>query len=160
MTLIHGAHLKEAWPDMSGETLGSVLQRICTMIKVFPNIQVGYPRPIGGGKNYGFHFIDFATRPFMTQKNLQDRLSSPPDVCKSVRQVPKDRPDVVESELVMCRVDLHPKNIIIASNKTPWLLDWRKSEAYPPLFEAANLRYTPGKYSTDQLYEQILELQL
>ena len=53
--------------------------------------------------------------------------------------------------LVLCHMDIHPRNILIDKTGTPWLIDWGTAGVYPPWFEYAAIavsvkaRYWLGK---------------
>ncbi|KAL4896060.1 hypothetical protein BDV59DRAFT_171950 [Aspergillus ambiguus] len=42
-------------------------------------------------------------------------------------------------DLVMCHLDLHPRNIILDCQGKVWLIDWAFSGMYPAYFETASI---------------------
>jgi thiamine kinase-like enzyme len=61
------------------------------------------------------------------------------DICKSVRQAPKDIPQFHFTKFVLTHHDISPRNLILDQHGHVWLIDWAYSGAYPPVFESAAL---------------------
>nr|XP_023925520.1 uncharacterized protein LOC112036926 [Quercus suber] len=154
MTFISGNHLEHAWLDMTEQEQAGLLDRICNMLRALQRLKVATPGPIGGGKSRGHFFTQYDAGPFTLKADLQYWLNNRLRICKRFERVPQDRPPFELAEgLVMCHMDLHPMNIIVDAQGAPWFLDWGRSGAYPPYFEAANLLRTRGGSILQQLYD-------
>jgi thiamine kinase-like enzyme len=58
------------------------------------------------------------------------------------------------SRLVMCHMDLHPRNVILDSQGNAWLIDWEYAGMYPPYFETA----TVLRYGREAYFRGLLDL--
>jgi hypothetical protein len=100
------------------------------------------PGPVGGGISEGSFFTEYGAGPFRSRTDIEDWFNNRLLVCHDfghARQIPSGWFTGKFDELVMCYLDIHPRNLILDDQGKLWLLDWAFSGAYSPYFELANL---------------------
>jgi aminoglycoside phosphotransferase (APT) family kinase protein len=147
MDFIQGLPLDECWDNSSRSTQGEIAAQIAEMIKEMQSTELLQPGPIGGGHCRGRFFTDYSAGPFMDTAEMEAWFNHKLDICKSVRQAPKDTPPFRFTKLVLTHHDTSPRNLILDQHQQVWLIDWAYSGAYPPVFESAALSTQP--YFTD-----------
>lgn len=153
MQYIDGRLVSDIWDGSDLESRRSILCQLSESIHEIHTLKMECPGPVGGGISEGSFFTDYGAGPFQSRKDLEDWFNDRLLVCHDfgrVRQTPSGWFTGRFSDLVMCHLDIHPRNLILDSQGKLWLLDWAFSGAYPPYFETANLIWrgagdvTPG----------------
>ena len=96
------------------------------------------PGPLNGGIAKGFPWGEYgASSQFSSLQHLQNCLRER----LSKRDGPLTFGFTMMSDLVLCHLDLVPRNIIITHGNVVGILDWETLAIYPPIFELAALSY-------------------
>ncbi|KZN87470.1 hypothetical protein EN45_060310 [Penicillium chrysogenum] len=109
------------------------------MIKEMQSVVISQPGPPGGGPFRGRFFTDYSAGPFKDSAEFQGWFNHKLDICKHVKQCPKDIPPFQFTTFVLTHQDISPRNLILDQNGEVWLVDWAFAGAYPPAFESAAL---------------------
>lgn len=116
------------------------------------------PGPLNGGIAKGFPWGEYgASSQFSSLQHLQ--------TCLHERLSKRDGPftfgSTIMNDLVLCHLDLVPRNIIITHGNVVGIVDWETLAIYPPIFELAALSYTKFIVTQqDRCFIQALENRL
>ncbi|KAF3914929.1 hypothetical protein ABW20_dc0108497 [Dactylellina cionopaga] len=108
------------------------------MVKVLKHLhsfQGTVPGSLGGGISCGLFWQDDYPN-FQTIDQLEDWVNKRARVRSDLSIAIKDCP------LVLCHLDVAPRNIIRQNDGTLYLLDWESAGYYPEFFETAALKMT------------------
>ncbi|GIJ85613.1 hypothetical protein Asppvi_004472 [Aspergillus pseudoviridinutans] len=99
------------------------------------------PGPIGGGVSNGAFFTDYGAGPFVFQEDMERWFDGRLAVCRGFGVVDQAHEGLrgLFRDLVMCHMDLHPRNIILDGRGKVWLIDWAFAGMYPAYFETASI---------------------
>ncbi|KJX96571.1 hypothetical protein TI39_contig614g00011 [Zymoseptoria brevis] len=148
MHYVPGLTLQDKWPLMTEPERKLLVRRIADMIKDLRTIEMDQPGPVGEPiRCEGLFFTDYNAGPFETKDDLAYWLNNRLRVCKDFRRIPEDRPELVIDRLVMCHLDLNERNIIVAEDGSPWLIDWGCAGGYPPCFERGHVETQVGDFA-------------
>jgi len=142
MQYIDGQLVSDIWGELDLKSRRSILLQLYEYIHELHTLKMDSPGPVGGGISEGSFFTDYGAGPFKSRKDMEDWFNNRLLVCHDFNhaiQTPSGWFAGRFNELVMCYLDIHPRNLILDSQSKLWLLDWAFSGAYPPYFETANL---------------------
>ncbi|GES61300.1 aminoglycoside phosphotransferase [Aspergillus terreus] len=139
MDFVPGQPLDECWDSLSRDTQGNIAVQVAEMIQEMQSFEFLPPGPIGGGPCRGRFFTDYSAGPFIDSAEMEAWFNHKLDICKSVRQAPKDIPEFHFTKFVLTHHDINPRNLVLGQHGHVWLIDWAYSGAYPPAFESATL---------------------
>jgi serine/threonine protein kinase len=128
---------------MQGRALRSVeeqflIGRIADILAYLTNIRGSTPGPLGGGVSCGILWSEHSEEPHLyTVKDMEDWFN---------RRLTKQDPKLIfsESELVLCHLDIAPRNFLLLQDGSICLLDWASAGFYPRVFEECVIRITRG----------------
>ncbi|KAJ5248451.1 hypothetical protein N7489_002218 [Penicillium chrysogenum] len=139
MDFIPGQPLDKCWADLTSNNQRQIAIQIAEMIKEMQSVVILQPGPPGGGPFRGRFFTDYSAGPFKDSAGFQGWFNHKLDICKHVKQCPKDIPPFQFTTFVLTHQDISPRNLILDQNGEVWLVDWAFAGAYPPAFESAAL---------------------
>ena len=142
MGYVEGTVLSELWPDMDEEVRRKARLQIVDFIQQLHSTVVDSPGPIGGDVCNGAVFTDYGAGPFKSIDGLKAWFNERLAVCIQFGQR-LEMPPFSSSDLqllVLCHMDLFPRNMILDPMGKVWLLDWGYAGGYPAHFEQAVLR--------------------
>ncbi|KAJ5853903.1 hypothetical protein N7534_006446 [Penicillium rubens] len=139
MDFIPGQPLDKCWADLTSDNQRQIAIQIAEMIKEMQSVVISQPGPPGGGPFRGRFFTDYSAGPFKDSAEFQGWFNHKLDICKHVKQCPKDIPPFQFTTFVLTHQDISPRNLILDQNGEVWLVDWAFAGAYPPAFESAAL---------------------
>lgn len=157
MEFINGNPLCDIWPTLTNEVRNSIFAQIADYLRAIHTIEMERPGPVGGGVSRGLLFTDYGAGPFLTAQHMEDWFNERLLVCKEFNRVSYDHPGFSGKfrKLVMCHIDVAPRNMILDRDGKIWLLDWAQSGGYPALFETAALLRTGNREFTQGLLKYI-----
>ncbi|EQL38001.1 hypothetical protein BDFG_01018 [Blastomyces dermatitidis ATCC 26199] len=144
MEFINGSPLCDIWPTLINKVRSSIYAQIADYLRTIHDIEIERPGPVGGGISRGPLFTDYGAGPFLTSRHMEDWFNERLLVCKEFNRVTYDHHGFSGKfrKLVMCHMDVAPRNMILDGDGNIWLLDWAHSGEYPELFETAVLLRT------------------
>lgn len=158
MRFVSGMVMERKWPELSPEQREKLINDIAGMIELLHGIEIDRPGPVGDASRcFGPLFTSYGAGPFERPEDLAYWLNNRLRVCKCFKKVPEDRPPFSIDSLVMCHMDLNPRNIIVDDQLQPWLVDWGRAGGYPRYFEVANLEHTRGTEYLGLLSERLCD---
>jgi len=122
--------------------------RLLPILEQFETIQNCIPGPLGGGPSRGmFWEDDYPCFPSTTA--LEDWIN---------QRIFGEKPKVSfrRTPLVLCHMDLTPRNMIELSDGSLCILDWASAGFYPHVFEVAMLQLKPYCNNEDKFIEPLL----
>ncbi|KAK9850830.1 hypothetical protein MYU51_011403 [Penicillium brevicompactum] len=116
----------------------SLIQRIANMLNHFATLRYDIPGSIYGGPCRGLLFPEFEELVFNSLDQMEDWFNS---------RLFAHNPtlDLQGSELVLCHLDIAPRNIIWLEDGSLCLIDWASAGFYPRLFEFSMQWILDGK---------------
>lgn len=142
MEYIEGRLVSDIWNDLDSEGRCDILRQLCEYIRELQALKMDRPGPVGGGISEGSFFTDYGAGPFESRRDMEDWFNDRLLVCHDFGHALQTPPGWFTGkfdELVMCHLDIHPRNMILDSQNKLWLLGWAFSGAYPPYFETEYL---------------------
>jgi hypothetical protein len=126
---------------------------VAQILLYFSNIQNQYPGPLQGGVSHGLLWEDSGKPSFKTMHQMESWLNV---------RLPDSVPKLTleKYSLVLCHLDLAPRNIIWLADGSVCFIDWASAGFYPRLFEVCLLKimeYSHGTYEVD-LVERMAKL--
>ena len=158
MEYIEGRLVSDIWLDLDFESRRSLQRQLFEYMCQLRAIKMDCPGPIGGGVSEGSFFTDYGAGPFQSREDMEAWFNDRLLVCHDFSHASQTPPGCFTGrfdKLVMCHLDIHPRNLILDSHEKLWLLDWAFSGAYPPYFETANLIWRAPSDFADGLLELI-----
>ena len=149
MTYVEGDILSEAWPKLHVHARENIYHQLLRYISQLHLIQLNTPGPIGGGISHSTLFTNYGAGPFYTVEELEAWFNERLVVCQQFGRAPHEQPTFTGQlrPLVMCHLDLFPRNMILDLQGRVWLLDWEYAGAYPEHFENAVLAKEDSDFS-------------
>ena len=153
MEYIEGRLVSDIWDDLDINARSKLLNQSYEYIRGLQAIKLNCPGPIGGGLSEGPFFTEYGAGPFTSQKDIEKWFNDRLLVCHDFGHASQTQPGWFSAQfddLVMCHLDIHPRNLIVDGQGELWLLDWAFSGAYPPYFECASLIWkSPGDFGVE-----------
>ncbi|KAJ5577554.1 uncharacterized protein N7459_006518 [Penicillium hispanicum] len=149
MSYIDGRLLDEVWQDLHDARRDDIQEQLHRFIRELRQTESEYPGPVGGGICQGAFFTDYGAGPFSSREELEAWFDERLAVCRDFGVTDKVQRSFRGEfqRLVMCHMDLHPRNIMLDCDGKDWLIDWAYAGMYPAYFEtAAILRYGREPY--------------
>jgi serine/threonine protein kinase len=115
-----------------------LIDRITHILAYLATIRSSIPGALGGGASAGILWSEHSEEPFLhTIKDIEIWFN---------RRLSKKDPKLVfcGSELVLCHLDIAPRNFLLLQDGSICLLDWASAGFYPRIFEECVLRITRG----------------
>lgn len=153
MNYIEGTVLSDFWSNMDREARREVHEQVAEFVRQLHSTVVDSPGPIGGDVCNGAVFTDYGAGPFKSIEGLNACFNERLSVCKQFGSQLEMRPFTSSDfqPLVLCHMDLFPRNIILDPNGKIWLLDWGYAGGYPAHFEEVVLRGRAKDFTDDLL---------
>lgn len=127
-----------------------LIRRIADILAYLTSIRGSTPGPLGGGASCGILWSEHSEEPHLhSVQDMEEWFNR-----RLTRQDP--RLTFSESELVLCHLDIAPRNFLLLQDGSICLLDWASAGFYPRVFEGCVLRITRGL--RDSFDEDALEL--
>lgn len=147
MTYIEGLLLDEVWPGLSDRDSRDIQQQLYGFIQELRGLKADYPGPIGGGVSNGAFFTDYGAGPFTSKEDMEAWFDERLAVCRDFGVVDQKQEGFrgLFQHLVMCHLDLHPRNLILDCRGQVWLIDWAFAGMYPAYFETASIQRYGGE---------------
>ena len=149
MDYIEGNTLYDLWDTLTNERKRSVIDALARYVQELRSIRLPNPsipgplHPDGTPvKCNSSFFSERDAGPFGSYQEMADWFDRQRLRCRihhhklSGWLMPCPKFDTTHP-LVLCHMDIHPRNIIVDANGAPWLVDWGVAGAYPPWFEYA-----------------------
>ena len=116
----------------------SLMDRITYVLTHLAKIHHSIPGALGGGKSRGSFWSEGEEPSLHTVKDLEKWFN---------RRLLKQHHKLVfsGSELVLCHLDIAPRNFLLLQDDSLCLLDWASTGFYPRIFEVCALRITHGR---------------
>lgn len=153
MEYIEGRLVSDLWDDLDTKARNKLLNRLYEYLRALNTIKLNCPGPVGGGISEGPFFTEYGAGPFTSRKDIEDWFNDRLLVCHDFGHASQTQPGWFSGQfddLVMCHLDIHPRNLIVDSQGELWLLDWAFSGAYPRYFESASLLWkSPGEFGAE-----------
>ncbi|KAI9888493.1 MAG: hypothetical protein M1814_006884 [Vezdaea aestivalis] len=122
MDFVDGEVLEELEEPQRIATIAYILDHLASFNRTVPG-------PVAGGSPYGLLFFpDEGEAPFNTVEELEywwNHRLLPGETAAELQGI----------ELVLCHLDVAPRNIIWKEGEAPCLIDWASTGYYPRLFE-------------------------
>lgn len=138
MEYIHGEVLQS--PITSSQ-----IDQVARILSYFSSIYGQHPGPLQGGVSHGILWEENGKPAFQTVHQMERWLNVRlPDV--------ESKLALQQCPLVLCHLDLAPRNIIKLNDGSLCLLDWASAGFYPRFFEVCILKimeYSHGNYELD-----------
>ncbi|KAK0100153.1 hypothetical protein ONS95_008492 [Cadophora gregata] len=115
-----------------------LIERIADVVAYLTTIRGSVPGPLGGGVSSGILWSEHSEEPLLhTVEEMENWFN---------RRLRKQDPKVrfSESELVLCHLDIAPRNFLLLEDDSICLLDWASAGFYPRVFEECAMRITRG----------------
>ncbi|PBP15676.1 hypothetical protein BUE80_DR013571 [Diplocarpon rosae] len=154
MQYIGGRLVSDIWENLETEARSGILRQLSEHIDELHTLKMDCPGPIGGGISEGSFFTEYGAGPFNSTQDMEGWFNDRLLVCHNFRRTRHVPPGWFTGrfgELVMCHLDIHPRNLILDDQGNLWLLDWACSGAYPPYFETANIIWRGTKELKSEL---------
>jgi aminoglycoside phosphotransferase (APT) family kinase protein len=149
MDYIPGPTVEECWDILQSSEREAVADQVAAMIEKMQLTPLGTPPgPLGdteGRKFEGPWFTDYGAGPFVSLQALEDWCNHKIDICIHFKQLSQDAPRFKFHQVVLTHQDIAPRNLILDTQGTVWIIDWGLAGAYPPGFEQAVIR-EPGQH--------------
>jgi len=136
MEYVHG--------DMIESPNSSQINQIAQILAYFARIHRQHPGPLHKGASHGLLWQENGTPAFQSVQQMERWLNYRlPDIGAKL--------SLQKYPLVMCHLDLAPRNILWLKDGSICLLDWESAGFYPRFFEVSLLKmmeYSHGTYET------------
>ncbi|TVY13934.1 hypothetical protein LARI1_G009324 [Lachnellula arida] len=125
-----------------------LMNRITYILAYLATIRSSIPGALGGGVSTGILWSEHSEEPFLhTIQEIESWFN---------RRLSKQDPKLIfsGSELVLCHLDIAPRNFLLLQDGSICLLDWASAGFYPRVFEECVLRITralKGSFLSDGL---------
>jgi hypothetical protein len=137
MDYIDGRIIQSIWLDLSPIERQDILLQVRDFLQQLHSLSVLSPGPIGGGVSRGPLFTDYTAGPFHSVDDMEAWFNECLIVCQEFGRASKSQPSLTGqfSRLVMCHLDVAPRNLILDHQGKIWMLDWAFAGGYPEHFE-------------------------
>ncbi|KAL2045452.1 hypothetical protein ABVK25_012096 [Lepraria finkii] len=141
MSHIEGVVVSEIWETMDSEVRYKIYNQLVRIVSKLHQTELGDPGPVGGGISHGTLFTDYGAGPFISTKDMEAWFNERLLVCQQFNLASQTQPSFSGQlqPLVMCHLDIAPRNLMLDRHGKVWLLDWAFAGAYPEHFEYAVL---------------------
>lgn len=141
MDYVNGDNLADTWDSLDKDTRSSIASQVANFISQMQLVSLERPGPIGNDDTLsrGTWFSDYGAGPFQTIQNLEDWCNHKITICKHFGRCSPDLPEFKIDKLVLCHLDITPRNLILDKDGVVCLIDWAHAGGYPPGFEYAAL---------------------
>jgi hypothetical protein len=114
------------------------IRKIANILAYFATLHSQNPGPLGGGPSRGLIFSDTEDVTFDSTQSMEDWFNS---------KLSKHNPKISFQgcKLVLCHLDIAPRNLLWLDNGDICLIDWASAGYYPRLFEFCVLWFLEGK---------------
>ncbi|KAL5317343.1 hypothetical protein ACEPPN_014438 [Leptodophora sp. 'Broadleaf-Isolate-01'] len=114
------------------------IERIADILAYLTTIRGSIPGPLGGGVSIGILWSEHSEEPLLHTVGEMESWFN--------RRLRKQDPKVrfSGSVLVLCHLDIAPRNFLLLEDGSMCLLDWASAGFYPRVFEECVLRITRG----------------
>ncbi|KAL5319977.1 hypothetical protein ACEPPN_013036 [Leptodophora sp. 'Broadleaf-Isolate-01'] len=138
MDYVQGQAREDVWGELSSKAQVHIQTQIYEYICQLRNLH--FEIPARSVEVYAKDFFSLRTTRAHSsllmswKRSINDRLA----VCHMFRRATHMPPGAFSGtfkELVMCHLDVNPRNIILGDGGKVWLIDWGLAGAYPPWFE-------------------------
>ena len=155
MEYIEGRTVSEIWPCLGIQARRDIYGQIEEFLHQLHEIQMVSPGPIGGGLSRGPLFTDYGAGPFRTKEEITAWFNERLRICQFFHRAPLTQPLFSNQfdELVMCHMDIAPRNLILDDYGRVWVIDWAHAGGYPVYFDQAVLICTGDPNFADGLLE-------
>ena len=142
MEYIEGSLVLDIWPTLDVHVQRNIHSQLYSYIQQLRSIRMNSPGPVGGGLSRGPLFTDYGAGPFKSHKDIESWFNERLLVCQQFGRAAPTHPSFTGhfDTLVMCHMDIAPRNLILDGQGKVWLLDWAHAGGYPTYFEEAALR--------------------
>lgn len=156
MSYIDGRLLDEVWSELSDSSRDDVQQQLYQFIRELRQSESECPGPIGCGVSEGAFFTDYGAGPFISKDEMEAWFNERLAVCREFGITDEGQKGFrgLFRRLVMCHMDLHPRNVILDSQGKAWLIDWGYAGMYPPYFETATI----SRYGREPYFRGLMDL--
>jgi aminoglycoside phosphotransferase (APT) family kinase protein len=149
MDYVPGPTVEECWNSLDLDPKLSVTGQVAAMINRMQSSSFKIsPGPIGGSEGQKFQgpwFTEYGAGPFATLQDLEDWCNHKIDVCIKFKQASRHESRFRFRKVVLTHQDVAPRNLILDTQGTVWIIDWGVSGAYPPRFEQAAFQAQSGR---------------
>jgi hypothetical protein len=120
---IKGRLVSDVWLNLDIEARRSVLCQLYEYIRQLQALKLDRPGPVGGGGGVseGSFFTDYDAGPFKSRKDMEDWFNDRLLVCHDFGHASQTPPGWFAGrfdELVMCHLDIHPRNLILDGQRS------------------------------------------
>ncbi|KAJ5102464.1 hypothetical protein N7532_002993 [Penicillium argentinense] len=156
MSYIDGWLLDEVWSELHSTHREDIQKQLHYFIRELRKTESEYPGPVGGGVCQGAFFTDYGAGPFSSKEEMETWFDERLAVCRDFGVADQAQRGFRGEfqRLVMCHMDLHPRNIILDCDRKIWLIDWAYAGMYPAYFETATIL----RHGRDPYFERLLDL--
>ena len=120
----------------------SLVDRIASIITYLNTHEAAHPGPLGGGVSRGLLWSEYDEVCFESIQDMEHFLDSRLSSKKSPNKISMC---LQPFKLVLCHLDIAPRNIVWLDDGSVCLLDWASAGFYPRLFEICGQRVIFGK---------------
>ncbi|KAL9025555.1 MAG: hypothetical protein Q9196_005640 [Gyalolechia fulgens] len=159
MQYIEGDVLDKKWSGLDIYARQDIHSQLIDFLRQLHAIRLPVPGPLGGGLSRGPLFTDYGAGPFRSTEDLESWFDERLLVCQEFHRAPQTHPSFSGQfqNLVMCHMDIAPRNLILDRQLRVWVLDWAHAGGYPVYFEEAVLRRTGNPKFTEGLLRMLGE---
>ncbi|KAI9729370.1 MAG: hypothetical protein M1834_006894 [Cirrosporium novae-zelandiae] len=157
MEYINGETLSNIWSTLDASKRTIVYAQIYQFLQQLHSIKMTFPGSLDGDISRGPLFTDYGAGPFKSPQDMESWFNERLLVCQEFGRLPSTQPSFsgLFDELVMCHMDIHPRNLILDVDDRLYLLDWAYAGGYPVFFETANLMRTGDPDFSHKLLDMI-----
>lgn len=157
MEYIEGRLVSDIWSTLDAHAQRDIHFQLKTYIQQLRSIEMNSPGPIGGAVSRGALFTDYGAGPFRSRDDIEAWFNERLLVCQQFGRASLTHPSFSGhfDNLVMCHMDIAPRNLILDGQGKVWLLDWAHAGGYPAYFEKASMVRTGHPDFTRGLLEMM-----
>jgi tRNA A-37 threonylcarbamoyl transferase component Bud32 len=141
MEYIEGSLVSDIWPTLDTQTRHSIYCQLDDSLRQLHAVKVAQPGPLGGDVSRGTLFTAYGAGPFKSSRDMETWFNERLLVCQEFGRAPRTQASFSGKfdKLVMCHLDIAPRNLILDGQGRVWILDWAYAGGYPPYFDQAVL---------------------